>query len=237
MKTYKENLEQEHYFHVKFVDGKPNINGEKKCLLGHIIDNGFDGEREGVFVEWEWDGSTLHVVTDKFAFYPVYYWCGNEEFAISTSIMKLFELGAPKELDNVGLTIFSRLGFHIGEYTCFSNVKALPPGADLRWSQHQISINKHITIEKVINIKRDDAIEKYIHLFRKSIQKRLPKNSDFVTPLSGGRDSRHILLELVHQGCRPKFCVTHEQFLGNLSVKISEPLLFYAGRLEPNMLF
>src|SRR6185503_11772503 len=40
----------------------------------------------------------------------------------------------------------------------------------------------------------------------------LPRNEDFVLPLSGGRDSRRILLELNALGFKPKFCVTHHQF-------------------------
>ncbi|MFV2064489.1 MAG: hypothetical protein ACC726_13415, partial [Chloroflexota bacterium] len=34
--------------------------------------------------------------------------------------------------------------------------------------------------------------------------------ADYIMPLSGGRDSRHILLELLRQGHRPRLCVTAE---------------------------
>ncbi|MDP2654683.1 MAG: asparagine synthase-related protein [Candidatus Omnitrophota bacterium] len=71
-----------------------------------------------------------------------------------------------------------------------------------------------MAVEKVNKIPRDDAIDQFIHLFRRSIARRLPKDDDSVVPLSGGRDSRHILLELVQQGRKPKFCITYEQFAG-----------------------
>ncbi len=207
-------MDHEQYFSVKMVDGEPKTSGQTKCFLGHIVNPGPDPEREGIFVEWEWDGKALRVKTDRFALYPVYYWCEQQRFAISTSMMKLFDLGVPQELDYAGLSVFMRLGFHIGEKTCFKGIKALPPDVDLQWSRGQLSLKTRLAIEKPNRINKDDAIDKYIHLFSESIRKRAPQGDPFVLPISGGRDSRHILLELLRQGHKPESAVTYEQFSG-----------------------
>jgi asparagine synthetase B (glutamine-hydrolysing) len=55
-------------------------------------------------------------------------------------------------------------------------------------------------------------VEGYVELFRAAIARRLPDHDDFAVPLSGGRDSRHILLELCAQGRPPRFCITGRRF-------------------------
>jgi len=53
-----------------------------------------------------------------------------------------------------------------------------------------------------------DAIDGYIYYFRKSIERRIPHDTNLVLPLTGGRDSRHILFELMDHDVRPSTCVT-----------------------------
>ena len=49
---------------------------------------------------------------------------------------------------------------------------------------------------------RAEAIEHYASLFRTAVLKREP-GGDFALPLSDGRDSRHIFLELCRAGRNP----------------------------------
>src|SRR5262245_66096684 len=44
------------------------------------------------------------------------------------------------------------------------------------------------------------------------MRRRQPSRPNVAVPLSGGRDSRHILLELCEQGLRPDFCLTARLF-------------------------
>ena len=59
---------------------------------------------------------------------------------------------------------------------------------------------------------RDAALDAFILVFRQAIRRRLQLADDFVVPLSGGRDSRHILFELREAGHPPQFCVTARYF-------------------------
>jgi asparagine synthetase B (glutamine-hydrolysing) len=61
-------------------------------------------------------------------------------------------------------------------------------------------------------VSREETIDGYIALFRQAVRRRLPADGNFAVPLSGGRDSRHILFELVAAGSRPRFCITTRYF-------------------------
>ena len=51
-------------------------------------------------------------------------------------------------------------------------------------------------------------METYAELFQKAVEKTLPIDENFVIPLSGGRDSRHISFALCKANRRPSACVT-----------------------------
>ncbi|MEO5956545.1 MAG: hypothetical protein ABIR36_12765 [Nitrospiraceae bacterium] len=54
---------------------------------------------------------------------------------------------------------------------------------------------------------RRQALEAYVELFHQAIRHRVPEN-EFSVLLSGGRYSRHILLELLRNDACPSFCFT-----------------------------
>jgi hypothetical protein len=54
----------------------------------------------------------------------------------------------------------------------------------------------------------EEGLEGYAHHFREAMRRRPPLVRPLVMPLSGGRDSRMMLLELVAMGERPDRCVT-----------------------------
>ena len=52
-----------------------------------------------------------------------------------------------------------------------------------------------------------------LNCFGAAVQRRLPTDKNFALTLSGGRDSRHILLELCVSGHKPEVCVTVGSYL------------------------
>ncbi|MGE3439065.1 MAG: asparagine synthase-related protein [Blastocatellales bacterium] len=112
------------------------------------------------------------------------------------------------------MAAFLYIGFFIGEDTPFRAIRALPPNAKLEWRGGRLTISGQMIIPKPQALSRDEAIDGYIELFRASMARRLPEKRVVVAPLSGGRDSRHITLELCHQGVRPDFCLTAEFYPG-----------------------
>ncbi len=198
------------YFRARKVGDHFETTGLSSCFLGHQLPRPNSAKPDGVFAEWSWDGSRLCVRNDRYGFYPLYYYTREGEIALSPSIARLLALGAPPEFDEAGLAVFLRLGWFIGEDTPFRAIRAVPPEANFEWREGQLQVSGQLTLGKPQpqQLKQDQAIDAYIALFEAAIRRRLPEGEDFAVPLSGGRDSRHILLELCRLGCPPKFCVT-----------------------------
>jgi asparagine synthase (glutamine-hydrolysing) len=87
-------------------------------------------------------------------------------------------------------------------------VRVVPPAASFKWSEGRLAVSGGYRWGKRQTVSRAEAIEGLVCLFRSAIAKRAPDSDDYVVPLSGGRDSRHILLELCVQGHRDPACVT-----------------------------
>lgn len=187
----------------------PEQLGQPHVLLGTPV-AGAGSTPDGVWARWDWDGTTLTVQNDRLGCFPLYYAAYADRIAVAPSIPRLLELGAPGTLDDEGLSVFLRLGFFIGEHTPFKAIKALPPGATLRWRTGRLDLACALPRPTPLDLDRPRAIQIYGELFRQSIQRRQPEGR-YAVPLSGGRDSRHIALELRRQGFRPR-CVTAEYF-------------------------
>jgi asparagine synthetase B (glutamine-hydrolysing) len=204
----------ESFFHVRRAAGAFEYKGQANCALGRKIQNPARMDVDGIFVEWAWDGSCLRVHNDRYGLYPIYYFANENEIAISNSIGQLLEAGACRDLDYEGLATFLYFGSFIGEDTPFRAIRALPPNATLEWRDGRLTVSGQITIRKEQATSRDDAIDAYISLFRAAIARRPPGKPMAVALLSGGRDSRHITLELCGQGLRPDFCLTADYYPG-----------------------
>jgi hypothetical protein len=167
---------------------------------------------DGIFATWAWDGTILRVENDRYGFYPLYYFSASDEICISPSIRTLVHRGAPTALDEAGLAVFLRAGFFLGEDTPFQAIRALPPNTVFSWENGRLLVTGTWPVVAPKTLSRSAATDEYIALFRASIKRRLPRDGHFIMPLSGGRDSRHILLELLDQGQRPASCVTVRHF-------------------------
>jgi asparagine synthase (glutamine-hydrolysing) len=184
----------------------PSVRGALRIVLGTPVENDEGVAEDGVWAQWHWDGRTLIVRNDRLGFYPLYYCVTQDSIAISPSIPKLLELGVDNALDDEGLAAFLRLGFFIGDHTPFRAIRALPPGATLRWHDGLLDLQHALPKPAASRMDRDKAMRVYADLFAEAIARRPPAGRCAV-PLSGGRDSRHIALEMHRQGLRPH-CVS-----------------------------
>jgi hypothetical protein len=181
--------------------------GIDEAFRGHRVTHE-SGREDGIFVQWRWDGRTLVVQGDPYGFHPLFYFCTADSIGIATSVLRLLSLGAPAEPDYDALALFIRLGFYVGDDTPFRAIRTLPPGGRLEWQEGVLAASGEPWSGKSQVLSRDDAIDAYIVAFRRALERRLPRDDRAVVPLSGGRDSRHILLELCELRRRPKCAVT-----------------------------
>jgi len=187
-----------------------HLDGDAHQFLGHQILSGAGDRPDGVFAGWAWNGQTLNVFNDRYGCSPLFYGADSSSIAVSPSITRLLQLGAKPTLDFAALSVFLRMGYFLGDDTPFAAVRALPPAASLCWPRETVARGS-LTLPKPLAVSHREAVAGFIELFRTAIARR-PPLGPFVVPLSGGRDSRHILFELIRQGHRPESCITYHHF-------------------------
>lgn len=163
----------------------------------------------GHSVEWQWDGRKLTVRSDRFGFQPLFYHASGQQIIVSESLEAVVRAGAPREYDEVALAVFLRLGYFVGNDTPFRGVRTLPPDCVLAWTDGELTLRRTTRPpQATIGVDRTKAIDGFIERFRETIRELIEPAERAVVPLSGGRDSRHILLELLHQGHPPAMTLT-----------------------------
>lgn len=199
------------FFGVRIEGGSATIEGSASCLLGQRIPVAGQMDDEGVFVDWHWNGKRLQVTNDRYGLYPLFYCAKKDSIFVSPSLERVVLGNSDRKLDFPALGIFRRLGHFVGSDTPFADVRFLPPNCTLSWESGRLELVARPApagAPRGPELSFDVAAEQYQTLFAQSIARRLPSDDAFAVPLSGGRDSRHILLELVRQGHRPRFCAT-----------------------------
>ncbi|HLH03206.1 MAG TPA: asparagine synthase C-terminal domain-containing protein [Bryobacteraceae bacterium] len=100
------------------------------------------------------------------------------------------------DLDYDALNVFLRIGTFVGSDTPFRYLKADPP--DYAWAASVPPVQGS----------RDQILDSYIDLFRQAVSRCYAEGRKIGLGLSGGRDSRHILFELLRAGRPPARCWT-----------------------------
>lgn len=184
--------------------------GQADAECGHSFPSANHDVDEGIFARWHWNGTRLVVHNDRYGIHPLFWFRPpGGGIAISTSLIRLLELGASTALNTEALAVFFRLGFFAGDDTPFSAIQAVPPNAVFTWENGKLECRgKFPPTPKATPVSRDDAIDHYIGLFAQAMEKHTAASGSFAVPASGGRDCRHILLELHRTGHRPELCVS-----------------------------
>ena len=156
---------------------------------------------EPFHASWEWDGRTLTLKTDRFGLQQVFYRQTEKSFAVSTTIDGLRQ---PDEAFDWGaLGLFLRLGFYIDNDTPYREIRLAPADSILRWQDRALTIEarQRPQVRPYVGT-RQQAKDIYIELFREGVKGLLDayQGVPISCPLSGGRDSRHIFLELSRLG-------------------------------------
>jgi asparagine synthase (glutamine-hydrolysing) len=184
------------------------VAGREEARIAHAWPR--DPSSSDVFAQWRWDGAALTVHNDRWGFQPIFYVASKNRIAVSPSIHVLLRLGAPVDLDDEALAVFLRLSHFLGTDTPFRSIRALPRAGCLTWrpgAGAQVSVESQP--QRAERLSRKSALDAYVTLFSQAMRRRLPRDGErIIVPLSGGRDSRLILFELVRAGCRPHETVT-----------------------------
>lgn len=124
--------------------------------------------------------------------------------------------GSPVDLDLPSLNVFFRIGFFIGSDSAFKGMQV--SGCDL-------------PPVRETTLPHSGAIDAYIDLFRQAIRRCITAagSRPVCMGISGGRDSRHILLELRRQNAPPDLCWTINSPASTEELKIATELCRQLG--------
>jgi asparagine synthase (glutamine-hydrolysing) len=161
---------------------------------------------------WTWDGSQLLARTSDTGFVPLFYFKDDNRFAISPSLLLLRERFASGAVDWPALAILLAMGHFIEGDTPFEEVRTLPIRSTLSWRRGSLTVEQRPFEIPHLDISYEESKSRYLAEVRRAIARDLP-SGDVAQGLSGGRDSRHILLELLHQGVTPASLVTTSHYL------------------------
>jgi len=193
-------------------DGTIQCEGLKEYSFGHRFSSATTGDFDGIHCSWQWDGARLLATTDRYGIAPLYYACLPNGIAISPKIPTLVRIGSSTALDYDALAVFLRTTNFVEEDTPFKSIRAMPPNGKLIWKGSKLEVSGGVIFTAPQSLSRSAALDAYIEAFRNAIRRRVSDGRRLVLPLSGGRDSRHILLELCAQGRNPEHCVTASGF-------------------------
>ena len=156
---------------------------------------------------WRWSGQRLSIETDRLGLYPLYYFHNRDEFGVSTSFTTLARLRDRWDLDDDALSVFFRLQNFVGNSTPFLDIKRVPPATTISWDESGLRESSVPYHQQPTELSRTEAIDAFIDLFRKAMKGKLVHDR-IAVPLSGGRDSRHIIFEMAEHGRLPAACFT-----------------------------
>ncbi|SCX95559.1 asparagine synthase-related protein [Desulfoluna spongiiphila] len=214
---------------AKWVNESLVLRGPENGFFGYKLDS-LSGDN-GIYTEWNTNNDILTIFNDRFGMYPIYYTRTSSGVNFSSSIANLLADEDHYQIDSAAVAVFLRMGIFIGDTTPFSEIKALPPGAKLQFDRNGLSIeNREISCGKNVTPSIKDAQNIYGELFKSSVLKfreAFPKKIGI--PLSGGRDSRHIIFELMASGLKPYSCITmkHQPPKPNEDAKIAKEVCQY----------
>jgi asparagine synthase (glutamine-hydrolysing) len=180
------------------ADGTFAVAGPHQAEFGHRIPN--EGLDDGIFAGWSWNGHALHAWVDRYGMWPLFYAGDDQNILVSDSLTALVPKLRDRALDAGAIEVFLGLGFFIENDTPLAGIRAFPPGGHLTWDG-TLAITGAPFTRPSSGLAFEQAVDGYIELFRQAIKRRRPDQVIKSLPLTGGRDSRHIALELRESGC------------------------------------
>jgi len=190
-------------------------------------DNGIEGitEVKGNYSGFILDKKTeiLHVFTDHVGSKNLFYFYDEEkkclvfgsELKIIVTIMR--KLGYTPSLSETGAYCLLTFGFMIGDNTLVKEIKKIPPGSILAYSNGQIKIDQYYTFcsSPEITESEETIIKKLNSLFLDAIkleyEKDLEYNYSHIATLSGGLDSRMNVMNAKKLGYSDILCLCFSQ--------------------------
>lgn len=179
---------------------KFSSNSDTEVLLALYADKREDclNDIDGMFsfAIWDEEEQSLFCARDRFGEKPFHYYHNDQTFMFGSEIKELFEGGALKEINYKKLQQFLNGAYIInGNETFFNSIKTLPPAHFITIKNGQISIQNYWKIDTTqkSNLDETSINQKFLTLFKTSVQRRLRSDVNVGSSLSGGLDSSAVV--------------------------------------------
>lgn len=159
---------------------------------------------------WRTDGEAVTVWSDRHGFVPIYYYDGDRGFGVSCSWVALQQWFGLSRLDDEAIACYLRLGHYLGDDTAFAEIRRMPPDSTLSWRDGRVRLEtRQVQAPRGLKIGWSEAVIEYGRRFADAIA-RICQMSDLprISLISGGQDSRHILVAMIEAGFAPQSCLT-----------------------------
>ena len=190
-------------------------------------DNGINGisELKGNFSGFLLDKKTsrLHLFTDHMGTKNVFYFFDEKEkylvfgSELKTVVSALRTLAYVPSLSENGAYCLLTFGYMIGDTTLVNEIKRLPPGAILTYSDGKITLDRYYTFTTTPEItdSEDTIVKNLESLYSEAIKleydKDLEYNYSHAATLSGGLDSRMNVMHAHRSGFLNLLCICFSQ--------------------------
>lgn len=199
------------FLHLKRLpDGNVEVGGVAEATIGLQVPAAESTARpDGSWVRWHWDGKTLTVENDALGYRTLYVAADHDSICIAPDLAEVVARTGRRSWNPTAIAVFCRAGLWPGNETAFEGVQTLPPNSTLTWSNGRKTLVTSVLEVERLRLTRDQAMDEFVRRFRGAIARRIAASSasPVWVPLSGGKDSRYLLLELRRVGVTPR-CIT-----------------------------
>lgn len=189
------NLKNKGYKFVKENDAE--------FCLNSYINNGKDFIKNlnGNFVILIYDlrSKKVIVANDRFGFRGHYYCLHNDGLILAPEIKAILQAdNFNKELDKIGVSQYFAFGEFWDKTTFFKNINLLPPATILTYDGINITLEKYWELQYIADYSKTEKeySEELVHALKVSIERRMKEELKYGITLSGGLDSRSVLLSV-----------------------------------------
>ncbi len=148
------------------------------------------------FVIWDGNTNSVFCVRDHFGVKPIYYYRGEDVFAVASEIKALLELsGVPGRLNETAVGDFLTGLSEDKTNTFYEKIRRLPPAHAMSVDTEKASTWQYWDLDpsRKITLHSDTAyVRRFRELFDQAVQCRLRTDDAVATTLSGGLDSSSI---------------------------------------------
>jgi asparagine synthase (glutamine-hydrolysing) len=177
----------------------------------------------------------VHAATDRVRSLPLFYSCHREDFYISDQATMLYKNLPTVTFDNVSVEDFQKNNLFVsGKHTLFQEINQLQAGEWLFWNSNTYELSQDdyfLHAEGKISSKNQQELaEEFKAVFSEACEnlKLALDGRTAVVPLSGGVDSRELLLMLHTIRYDKVLCFTYGR-KGNQECRIAQKLADYFG--------